>query len=69
MSDYDDDEGFNFRIGLDPDNSEKPVYFSFELDDGVWEFWFSYKEIKDMTNILREILNDIELGVKYDSHH
>ena len=67
--DDDDDDGIKFKIGLDTNNPEKPVYFSFELDDGVWEFWFSFEEIKELVGFLNTILNDIKSGVAYDSRH
>jgi len=69
MSDYDDDDGAKYQLGVDLNRPDTPVYFSFESRNEMLEFWFSCAEAKDMADILREILNDIELKVKYDSHH
>jgi len=69
MSGYDDNGGAKYQLGVDLNRPDTPVYFSFENRNEMLEFWFSYEEAKDMADMLREILSDIELGVKYDSHH
>jgi len=69
MSDYNDNDGAEYQLGVDLNRPDTPVYFSFESKNGMLEFWFSPEEAKDMADMLREILNDIELKVKYDSHH